>query len=161
MDIIEISIRLFIALVLGMLIGLERIITKHEAGVRTYGLMSMGAALFIVLGIEGSRSLNVINTETIRIIGQIVTGVGFLGAGFIFMSEKEHRRVGLTSAATLWVVVGIGMACGFGFYNIGIIVTLLTLLTLTAVWHLEYGIVKTIKGDNSEIITIENLPNKK
>ncbi len=161
MDTIEISIRLIVALVLGMIIGLERIITKHEAGVRTYGLMSMGAALFMILGISGSNSLGVINTETIRIIGQIVTGVGFLGAGFIFMSEKEHRRVGLTSAATLWVVVGIGIACGFGFYNIAIIVTVLTLLTLTAVWHLEYGIVKRVKGVKSEDITIEDLPNKR
>ena len=141
----EIFIRLLVALVLGMTIGFERILMKHEAGVRTHGLVSMGACLFILTGIIASVQLNVAQTETIRIIGQIVAGIGFLGAGLIFINKDGNKKKGLTSAATLWTTSGIGAACGFGLLGLAGMSTILVLITLTFVSSLEWAAVKVFK----------------
>ena len=138
----EVFIRLGTALVLGMIIGFERIFMKHEAGVRTHGLVSMGAALFIISSLQASYFLNVEQHETVRVLGQIVTGIGFLGAGLIFMSEKENKKKGLTSAATLWATSAIGGACGFGLLNTAVIATILTLLTLTFMATFEWTVLR-------------------
>jgi putative Mg2+ transporter-C (MgtC) family protein len=141
-----------------MIIGFERILTKHDAGVRTYGLVSMGACLFVVASVSVGVSMNA-PQEILRVVGQIVTGIGFIGAGLIFNSEKEHRRIGLTSAATMWVSAGIGIACGLGLYALASIATFLTLVTLTLVSSLEYGLVKIFKEKKkqNEEIRIENI----
>lgn len=138
----EIFLRLAVALLLGMLIGFERIYMRHEAGVRTHGLVSMGAALFVVTSLIASEQLGVAQHETVRVLGQVVTGIGFLGAGLIFMSEKENRKKGLTSAATLWTTSAIGGAAGFGLINIAVFATLLTLATLTLMATVEWSALK-------------------
>jgi putative Mg2+ transporter-C (MgtC) family protein len=138
----EIFLRLGWALFLGMLIGFERIYMKHEAGVRTHGLVSMGSALFIITSLTASISLSVPQQETVRVLGQVVTGIGFLGAGLIFISQKENKKKGLTSAATLWATSAIGGACGFGLINMAVIATGLTLFTLTFMATAEWTLLK-------------------
>lgn len=136
MQIEEIIIRLFMALLLGVIIGTERILTRNDAGMRTYGLMSMGSALFMILSLQIGVAGNVPG-EILKVLGQIVTGVGFIGAGLIFFSKEEHKRVGVTSAASLWVIVGVGSACGLGLYKEAFVSTIFVLLSLTAILPLE------------------------
>lgn len=136
MQVEEIFVRLGAALFLGMIIGLERVLTRNDAGMRTYGLMSMGSALFMILAIRIGIGYGATG-EALRVLGQIVSGIGFLGAGLIFFSKDEHKRVGMTSAASMWVVAGIGAACGLGFYDEAIVATFLVIFALTAILFIE------------------------
>src|SRR5919106_2515279 len=103
------ALRLLLAAVLGACVGLEREIHEHPAGMRTHLLVSLGAAGFTVLSIAGFPS---VGADPARVAAQIVTGIGFLGAGAIL---KEGATIkGLTTAASLWVVASIGMAAGAG-----------------------------------------------
>lgn len=133
----EIFFPLLSALLLGMIIGLERVLTRNDAGMRTYGLMSLGSALFMLLSVRIGLALGAPG-EILRVLGQIVSGIGFLGAGLIFFSKDEHKRVGMTSAASLWVTAGIGAACGLGFYLEAVTSTLLVLAALTVILKIEY-----------------------
>jgi putative Mg2+ transporter-C (MgtC) family protein len=141
----EISLRLFIALLLGAVIGFERIYRGHEAGVRTHSIVAMGSALFILAAISGAQSLGADYSQVLRVFSQIVSGIGFLGAGLIFMSEKENKKKGLTSAATLWMTSAIGAACGFGLVSMASIATFLTLFTLTIVSTFEWAALRLFK----------------
>ena len=108
-------IRIVIAGLLGGLIGLERELAGKPAGIRTYGLVGVGSAMFTVVAIYGfGGSLEYAS----RIVGSIIVGIGFLGAGTIL--HTKLNIVGLTTAASLWVVAGVGMAIGSGLYLIGI-----------------------------------------
>ena len=107
-------IRIVIAGFLGGLIGLERELAGKAAGIRTYGLVGVGSAMFTVVAIYGFGSLDYAS----RIVGAVITGIGFLGAGTIL--HTKLNVVGLTTAAGLWVVAGVGMAIGSGLYLIGI-----------------------------------------
>lgn len=111
---------------LGAAIGVERTQRNHAAGFRTMAMVSVGSCLFTLLGdvILGSR------TDPTRIAAQVVTGIGFLGAGAILREAGGIR--GLTTAATIWVVAAIGMAAGFGFYVLAVGSTALVLLALVA-----------------------------
>lgn len=145
----DVFVRLFVALFLGMIIGLERVWAHKTAGIRTYALVSMGSALFVIISGEmvkyytGFSGLN-----PIMLVSQIVVGVGFLGAGLIF--TKESKLMGLTSATGIWVAAGIGMAAGFKLFNIAIVATILTLFIFVALWYLERRIKnsKFYKEDN-------------
>ena len=133
LDIESIS-RLFIAAVLGGIVGLERDKHGRSAGLRTHLLVSMGAALFMILstkiaGIEIPIKHGVSRlADPGRIAAQIVTGIGFLGAGVI-MKEGVTVR-GLTTASCLWMAAAIGMASGGGFYQLAITTTIFTLIAL-------------------------------
>ena len=133
---VDIIIRLFVALFLGMIIGIERVWAHKTAGMRTYALVSMGSALFVIISNEmvkyytGFSGLN-----PLMIVAQIVVGVGFLGTGLIF--ARDSKLMGITTATSLWVSAGIGMAAGFKLYNIAIIATVFTLLIFTVLWFLE------------------------
>lgn len=131
---LEFSIRIIIALVLGLLIGIERVRSHKIAGPRTYALVSMGAALFVVTGEIVHEMLNV-NVDSLRIAAQIVVGIGFLGGGMIMF--KNGEKTGLTTAAGLWVAAAIGVACGFGFFTLATIATIATVLTFTLLWTVE------------------------
>jgi len=139
---VDITIRLFVALFLGMLIGAERVWAHKTAGMRTYALVSMGSALFVIVSNEmvkyytGFSGLN-----PLIIISQIVVGVGFIGTGLIF--AKESKLMGLTTATGLWVSSGIGMAAGFKLYNIAIVATILTLFIFIVLWFVEAKIKKS------------------
>jgi putative Mg2+ transporter-C (MgtC) family protein len=126
---LEISLRLVAALVLGALIGAEREYHRHPAGLRTMSAICVGSALFTALGTM------VLNTDPTRIAAQIVTGVGFLGAGAILRSGASIR--GLTTAATIWVVAAVGMSVGFGYFILATICTALVLVLLIGLRRIE------------------------
>lgn len=110
---IEFTLRLLAGLVAGLLIGFEREWQRKPAGLRTNTLVATGAALFVLLALKLSEN-NAGTTDISRIIGQVVTGIGFLGGGIIF---KEGTDVyGLTTAATVWCSAAVGCLAGSGFY---------------------------------------------
>ncbi len=128
---IEITIRLLTALGLGGLIGLEREVHGSDAGLRTHVLVSLGSALVMVVSILMSQSFA--GTDPARISAQVVSGIGFLGAGSILRSATSVR--GLTTAASIWAVAGIGLAAGGGYYSSAAIASILILVTL---WLLRF-----------------------
>ncbi|MBN1390886.1 MAG: MgtC/SapB family protein [Candidatus Thermoplasmatota archaeon] len=120
-----ILLKLLIILGASGLIGLEREITGHKAGIRTQILVGLGSTTLVMLGVHNDMKLD----ETARMIAGIATGIGFLGAGAIM---KEGLNVkGLTTAATIWVNAAIGAAIGLGSYMIGISTLILTMLVLS------------------------------
>jgi putative Mg2+ transporter-C (MgtC) family protein len=129
-------LQLLLASFLGGLLGIERTVAGKSAGIRTYSLVSLGSALFMILG--ASLSFGYIgghSEELSRIAAGVITGVGFIGAGMIF--SKDNSRRGLTSAAGLWTSAGIGMAVGAGQYSVAVFATLLVLFIFTGVWFFE------------------------
>ena len=128
----DVILRLIVAVGLGMLIGAERLLVHKEAGMKTHALVSMGAAVFILISEALTvKYFNLPGLNPTMIAAQVIVGIGFLGAGFII--HHGSHIVGLTTAGGLWVTAGIGMAAGFGFFNIAIISTVLVLLILSVV----------------------------
>lgn len=123
----EVLLRLFVAGALGGAIGLEREIRERQAGLRTHLLVAVGSALFTLVSAYGFRNFGV-RVDPTRIAAQIVTGIGFLGAGAIIRLGLSVR--GLTTAASLWLVAAIGMAAGAGYWAGALIATLGALLVL-------------------------------
>jgi len=121
-----------LAVVLGVVLGLEREIRGKAAGLRTNTLICLGAAVFTIISerIGGGRE-----ASPARIAAQIVTGVGFLGAGAIIRSRGGIH--GLTTAATIWMVASIGMACGAGFFLLAVTSTIIALIVLIGLTPLE------------------------
>jgi putative Mg2+ transporter-C (MgtC) family protein len=126
-------LRLVVAAALGGAVGVEREVREREAGIRTHLLVSLGSCLFTIVSAYGFHEFlvsgtNIVRADPTRIAAQIVTGIGFLGAGAIIREGLSVR--GLTTAASLWVVAGIGMASGAGYYWPAVAATALTLLAL-------------------------------
>lgn len=141
----ETTVKLIIALILGVLVGMERTVAQKTAGMRTYGLVSMGAALFVIISeiaVQKYLVLELTNFDPLRMASNVLIGIGFLGAGLIVLKKDEVS--GLTTAAGLWVSAGIGTATGFGMYWIAIFATLLTLFVFSALWYIEQTIKKKI-----------------
>ena len=127
----EFILRLFIAGILGSIIGLDREDRAKEAGYRTHFLVSLGSALIMIVSQHGfSEILDTpnVNLDPSRIASQVVTGIGFIGAGTIILHKQIVR--GLTTAAGIWATSGIGLAIGAGMYELGISATILTLIGL-------------------------------
>ena len=118
----EILLRLFIATVVGGLVGLEREVVHKPAGIRTHMLVCLGSALFVLV------TFQTLPLETARIVSGIATGVGFLGAGTIFKAKSDVH--GLTTAASIWVVAAIGVTTGLGYYFITAVAGTFTILIL-------------------------------
>ncbi|MCK4475343.1 MAG: MgtC/SapB family protein [Methanophagales archaeon] len=110
-------VRLLLAVVLGILVGVEREISHRPAGLRTHALVSLGACLFTII------SIDYFNMDPARVAAGIVTGIGFIGAGSI-IAEKGHVQ-GITTAASLWCVAAIGLAAGVGAYVLAVVSTVL------------------------------------
>jgi putative Mg2+ transporter-C (MgtC) family protein len=127
---LDLMVRLLIALVLGAVVGLERERQERAAGLRTVTMVSLGSCLFTIVGAYGFP-----NTDPSRVAAQIVTGIGFLGAGTIFLRKDLVR--GLTTAATIWAVAAIGMAAGTSQYIIAVFTTLLILSVLMVLKPIE------------------------
>lgn len=123
----EVLLRLFVAAVLGAAIGLEREWRERQAGLRTHLLVCVGSALFTLVSAYGFSNFGA-RVDPTRIAAQIVTGIGFLGAGAIIRQGLSVR--GLTTAATLWLVAAIGMAVGAGYWEGALIATAGALITL-------------------------------
>lgn len=134
---------LVLAVVLGGLIGLEREIHRKPAGLRTNILICMGAATFMLI----ATRLSTDPTAVARLTAGIVTGVGFIGGGAVL---RDHSNVyGVTTAATIWVVTSIGIACGMRLYEIAVTVTFLSLLVLVVLNPLDRKIHKTETENDS------------
>jgi putative Mg2+ transporter-C (MgtC) family protein len=123
-------LRLLVALILGAVVGLERERQERAAGLRTVTMVSLGSCLFTIVGAYGFP-----NTDPSRVAAQIVTGIGFLGAGTIFLRKDLVR--GLTTAATIWTVAAIGMAAGTSQYIVAVFTTLLILSVLMVLKPIE------------------------
>lgn len=137
----EIALRLVVAAALSGLVGLEREWRERAAGLRTHMLVGVGSALFTLISAYGFNDFliagsNVVRADPSRIAAQIVTGIGFLGAGAIIRQGLSVR--GLTTAATLWVVAAIGMASGVGYYWAAFVTTALVLVSLWPLRILAY-----------------------
>lgn len=129
--------KLLLAMLLGGIIGTERaVLAKQSAGTRTFGLVSLGACLFVITGsYVDTAYLGVVNLDPMSIAASIVTGIGFIGGGLIiFRNDALH---GVTTAAGLWIAAGVGIAAGFGMYAVAIFSTVLSLLMFTGMWYLE------------------------
>ena len=123
--IITFTIRLIVAMILGGIVGLEREYRAKDAGFRTHFLVAIGSALFTLISMYGFADGV---KDTSRVAAQVVSGIGFLGAGIIVFQRNVIR--GLTTAAGLWVTAAIGMACGVGQFYMAVLVTLLILIGL-------------------------------
>ncbi len=126
---LELSVRLLVALVLGAAIGVEREYHKHPAGLRTMATVSLGSCLFTIAGSIPTH------TDPTRIAAQVVTGVGFLGAGAILRSGITIK--GLTTAAAIWVVAAVGVSTGLGYFILATTSTVLVLVFLVVLRPIE------------------------
>lgn len=132
---IEFFGQLILAVSLGALIGLERSLAHKKAGMRTFAFVALGSALFSIISVNAGLGF-----DPTRIAAQIVTGVGFIGAGIIIFSRSQLH--GVTTAASLWLSSAIGMAVGFRFYTAAIFTTFLALLVLTIFWFIEEKLIQ-------------------
>lgn len=130
-------LKLLLAMMLGGIIGTERAVLAHQAaGTRTFGLVSLGACLFVVVGsYVDSSYVGFVNLDPMTVAAAIVTGIGFIGGGLIiFRGETVH---GVTTAAGLWIAAGLGVTVGFGLYSVAIFATILTLIMFIGMWYVE------------------------
>jgi len=148
--------RLALAAALGSIIGLEREFREREAGLRTHLLVSLGSALFTIVSAFGFHDVLthdpqvVVRLDPSRIAAQIVSGIGFLGAGAII--RQGLSILGLTTAATLWVVAAIGMAAGAGFYSVAIITTVVALVALWPLRYVAYRMIDRVKPEEDRVV---------
>ena len=149
----DVILKLAIAVLLGILIGIERALVHKEAGMKTHALVSMGSAVFVIVSeMIALKYGNIAGFDPTRIASQIIVGIGFLGAGSIIL--QGNRLLGLTTASGLWVTAGIGMATGFGFYSLAVITTILVLLVLIVVNIFEKPVRKI--SDNIDKLDVNN-----
>ncbi len=134
----EVILRLVLALFLGALLGIERVHAGKMAGLRTFALVTMGSALFVIISEQIVFRYTGQRINPLRVAASLISGIGFLGAGMILF-QKDHIA-NLTTAAGIWVSAGIGMAVGFGLYMESIVATLLVVFTFTFMWTVEYKI---------------------
>ena len=143
-------LRLGVAIILGAAIGLERESTEHAAGLRTQALVALGSSLFTIISAFGFLSfLGVphIQIDPTRIASYIVAGIGFLGAGSIFLARNQERVRGLTTAASVWLVAAVGMACGAGLLLEATAATILALIVLVLLRFAEQYILHRQESD--------------
>jgi putative Mg2+ transporter-C (MgtC) family protein len=151
-DQLDISFRLLLAAFLGAIIGFEREIHDHPAGMRTHLLVSLGSGIFTVLSIvafSGPVAPNgSIPTDSSRVASQIVSGIGFLGAGAILKYGTSVR--GLTTAASLWATAAVGMACGAGSWVIAAVGTAIVVFSL---WPLNL-VINRMRGETPHALRV-------
>ena len=153
-----ILLRLGVALVLGAVVGFERELKDHPAGMRTLALVSLGSALFTIVSAYGFLSLLSIPHLTLdptRIASYIVAGIGFLGGGTIFLTRDKERVKGLTTAATIWVVAALGITCGAGLILEAIATTALVLIVLVLLRFVEQALLPRQLSSNLHHLQIE------
>jgi putative Mg2+ transporter-C (MgtC) family protein len=121
--------RLLLASLLGGVIGWERFVDHKPAGLRTHTLVCLGSAAFVLASEQFVRDMGGNLADVTRVVQGVVTGIGFIGAGTILQTREGGVR-GLTTAATVWLVSGIGIAVGLGDLRIGIVATLIAIVVL-------------------------------
>ena len=150
---LELVVRILVSGLLGGVIGLEREMAEQPAGLRTNILVSIGATLFTLIGsygvapfFEGDGSLQVTFDPT-RVAAQIVSGIGFLGAGAILREGVNIK--GLTTAAALWVSAAIGTAVGLGYWEAALVTVVVTVLTLALLKSVTYRVFPRLRARES------------
>ena len=151
----ESLLRVALAAALGGLIGVERELREREAGLRTHLLVALGSALFTIVSAYGFHAFltsgqSVVRADPTRIAAQIVTGIGFLGAGAIIRQGLSVR--GLTTAATLWVVAAIGLAAGAGYYSAAVITTALVLFSLYPLRIVAFRVLRRFRPEDGRLL---------
>jgi putative Mg2+ transporter-C (MgtC) family protein len=133
----DILLRIILAIVLGSVIGLERELTNKSAGLRTQIMVCLGACIFTILSIYGFSTAVTLYPlgDPSRVAAQIITGIGFIGAGTVL--RQGLTVTGLTTASTLWIVAAIGMACGCGKLSIAVVSTILAVAILVLIRIIE------------------------
>lgn len=149
----EILIPLLLAMGLGGLVGVERELSRKAAGLRTNILICVGAAAFTLVSREFGRVGETVDIS--RVAAQIVTGIGFLGAGSIIQARGEIH--GMTTAATIWVVAAIGLAAGAEYYSLAVVTTGLVILALLIMGWLETAIARKWERRRYDV-TLTNAP---
>jgi putative Mg2+ transporter-C (MgtC) family protein len=150
----EALLRLLLAAALGGAIGFERELRDHEAGLRTHLLVALGACVFTLVSAYAWTDWTFsqrsgVTLDPTRIAAQIVTGIGFLGAGAIIVRGINVR--GLTTAATLWVVAGIGMAVGTGYYAVSLGASVLVLISLGPLRLLSARLMSQVRPEQATL----------
>jgi putative Mg2+ transporter-C (MgtC) family protein len=148
-------VRLSVAAGLGAAVGIEREFRDREAGIRTHLLVALGSALFTIISAYGFHEFlasgdAVVRNDPTRIAAQIVTGIGFLGAGAIIREGLSVR--GLTTAGSLWVVAAIGMASGAGYWWAAIVTTALTIFALGPLRFVAYRTLRLMRPEENRLI---------
>ena len=123
----ELYVRLLVAIVIGASIGLERAYKNKDAGIRTHSLVCLGSALIMILSAYDSSPEQM--RDPMRLAAQVVSGIGFIGAGVIWMDKRNVKR-GLTTAASVWVTSALGLTVGYGLLDIAIFACLLLFIAL-------------------------------
>ena len=137
---IQVFTQLFVAVVLGSVIAIERTLAHRLAGFRTFAMVSLGACAFTIIGDMAVGALGSISSvDPLRVASQIVVGVGFLAGGLIVFNKDQVH--GLTTSAGLWVAAAVGMAVGFHLYALATMTALLTVLIFGLFWQIEKKIV--------------------
>jgi putative Mg2+ transporter-C (MgtC) family protein len=132
-DLLIITAKLLLAIILGGVIGIERETLGKPAGSRPYALIALGSAMFTILSVQGFSQY----PGSTALVSQIVSGIGFLGAGLIIFHKEKLE--GLTTAAALWAVASVGIAIGLGWYYVSLIATILIFLLLYIVRKVEFS----------------------
>ncbi len=152
------AICLIVSAILGFALGIERELTNKQAGLRTHIFVCLGSCVFTLLSIHGFPTFAIGDNyfsgatgvrDTARIAAQIVTGIGFIGAGTVLRNGSSVH--GLTTASTLWIAAGIGMACGAGEFEIAIIATVISVLVLVGIKWFEKNILAKRKRVNKKL----------
>ena len=141
LNIVSITLRVFLTIVVGGLIGIERGKQGRAAGMRTHILVCLGAALTVMIGFFARETLGYANSDPLRVSAQVISGIGFLGVGTILVKGR-FQITGLTTAACVWTTATIGLALGAGFYEGALVVFAATFLTVTVLHKLEYKLGK-------------------
>lgn len=136
---VTMMIRVLLAAIAGGIVGLEREVHGRAAGLRTHMLVALGAALSALIGCYLSVEMAEmgINSDAQRTGAQVMSGIGFLGAGTILVKKANSRITGLTTAAGLWATAAIGLAVGYGLYEPAFVTVIVVVLAFTVVSHLE------------------------
>src|SRR5271166_2626385 len=140
-EIARLTVRLLFAVVLGGVLGFQRAEAGKAAGMRTYMLVTLGAALVVLL----PELVGMSSADLSRIIQGIVTGIGFIGGGVILKMSEEHRIVGVTTAASLWLTATVGIAAGTGRLSLAVVGTILAFAILTILGPLEHWLIGKTK----------------
>jgi putative Mg2+ transporter-C (MgtC) family protein len=152
-DLIDISLRLVAAVVIGMLIGLNRDVNDKPTGMRTLSLVALGAAVVALVAVHFEDLIDhpdALSRVVQGLLQGVLTGIGFIGAGVILRHPKSLSVTGLTTAATVWVTAALGIACALAAWPIVLIASVLTFFVLVILKPIEVALVRMLGGDNAD-----------
>jgi len=147
MELTDVATRFALAVLAGAVLGINRELHRKPAGLRTHALVSLGSALAVVLVLSVSGEAP---DALSRVVQGILTGIGFIGAGVIMHHDAQHRVEGLTTAASIWVAAGMGMACGLARWDLGALALIFTLLLLIVGGPIERFFKRLLRPRNED-----------